>query len=749
MESYIRIQHTQTENNKMTYKIIEYQEKNVNLLLDKITLGGDGKYMFLAPTGSGKTVMMSKFLERFIAKNTNYAFIWASPRKNLPLQSKGKIESNHAVDCVLTDTITANRRIEQNQVWFINWEKMHGNLMTGTEDGNSLNDIIKNTKEDGLKIMLLVDEAHWGAQKSGTTTNYAIDSIINADIMVYITATPKKGLGPNQTVKVSLKDVRDEEMVVSEIPLNYDLEEDDVTMQADEKLLDMACKRKKILKEQYVQAGTNINPLLMVQIPNSKEGEQKREIVEKILERHDMTEEQGNFVSLEDGRRDDEYVKNISDNDSKIDAVIFKQNVSLGWDCPRAKLLVGLRDTKNESFRLQTLGRIMRMPEQKYYKNEEMNIAYFYSEGRGFVDPEGTIQSMLRGTAKADRKAGISMPDLPAVRIRMVDLQEGLDTEEFKRIFRELAKENNIINRMRRASEIKTAVLTKSQDITYDAGKNGDEYTTLENELVIQKEFEWHISGILNDDDVKCKNLFNMEFIKNLIKEAISEMFVDAGKNDSIEKIYYQLIDAHNVVLIKPHIIETMNRHEKIMRKLLQGGVDNFEWNVPKSQLLSKCSGKDVQNDKTHPTCVMNYNGKFNKYAMSPVYLEIASKPEHNFCRELDQSRNVKWWYKNGTGRGDFAIVYYDGCRPRRFMPDFIVMMNDGRIGIFDTKSGNTLEKAGLKARALYDYMTEHPALNLFGGIVTLRDTKWVVNDGSEFTPNLGDVHWKKLNSAT
>ncbi len=730
----------------MTYKIIEYQEKSVNDLLEKIAVRGDGRYMFMAPTGSGKTVMMSIFLDRFINANCpDYAFIWASPRKNLPLQSKEMIGSSDVVDCVLTDTIIGNRIIEKNQVWFINWEKIYGNLLKKTEQGNSLVDIIKNTREDGLKIMLLIDEAHWGAQKSGTKVSYAIDEMINADIMIYITATPKQGFDNDYTIKIDMDDVKDEEMIVSEIPLNYDLEKDDVTVQADEKLLIMACKRRKILKDQYKDAGTNINPLLMIQIPNSREGEQKRDIVERILRKYNMTEEQGNFVSLEDGKRDDDYVKNISDNDNNIDAVIFKQNVSLGWDCPRAKLLVGLRDTKEESFKLQTLGRIMRMPEQKYYENEELNKAYFYSEHTRF-DPTNSLEKILRGTAKAELKHGISMSDLPAIRVRLADLQGGMDTEKFKCIFRDIARENKTVKGMRRVSEIKITMLHKRPEVRRSGNSETNEYATLQNELDIQKEFEYRLSGILNDDDIECKSLFNMEFIKNLLKEAIYEIFKDVEQEKEIFKIYYQFMDEYNLERLKHPIIITMNKHKEIMKEIVQKGVDDFKWNIPKSQLLSKCLEKKDMDGEVHKNCVKDYSDQFDKYAMSPAFLEIASKLELNFCRELDQSRSVKWWYKNGTGRGDFAIVYYEGCRPRQFMPDFIVMFNDGMIGIFDTKIGETLDKAGPKAKALYDYIIEQPRSDLFGGIVTIRNnSKWVINDGSKYSTNLGDFGWKHL----
>ena len=44
-------------------------------------------------------------------------------------------------------------------------------------------------------------------------------------------------------------------------------------------------------------------------------------------------------------------------------AVIIKQAVATGWDCPRAQILVKLRDNMDETFEIQTIGRIRRMPE--------------------------------------------------------------------------------------------------------------------------------------------------------------------------------------------------------------------------------------------------------------------------------------------------------------------------------------------------------------------------------------------------
>lgn len=61
------------------------------------------------------------------------------------------------------------------------------------------------------------------------------------------------------------------------------------------------------------------------------------------------------------------------------DVLIFKQAIAQGWDCPRAAILVSYRNINSPEFGIQTVGRILRMPHQKHYKNDALNYGYVYS----------------------------------------------------------------------------------------------------------------------------------------------------------------------------------------------------------------------------------------------------------------------------------------------------------------------------------------------------------------------------------
>ena len=53
---------------------------------------------------------------------------------------------------------------------------------------------------------------------------------------------------------------------------------------------------------------------------------------------------------------DHKNLDNISKADSEAEVLIFKQALALGWDCPRAHILVLFRDWKSIVFSIQTIG---------------------------------------------------------------------------------------------------------------------------------------------------------------------------------------------------------------------------------------------------------------------------------------------------------------------------------------------------------------------------------------------------------
>ena len=120
--------------------------------------------------------------------------------------------------------------------------------------------------------------------------------------------------------------------------------------------------------------------------------------------------------------------------DKRIRVVLFKENLSTGWDCPRAQILVKLRDNMDETFEIQTIGRIRRMPEAKHYGSDLLDSCYLYTFDEKFT--AGVKMALDKGALNActlflkseykditltgEQRSMISMPRNPQKALRAV-----------------------------------------------------------------------------------------------------------------------------------------------------------------------------------------------------------------------------------------------------------------------------------------------------------------------------------------
>ena len=114
----------------------KYQETAIdNLILSVADLlqkdSKDKVCIFQSPTGSGKTVMVAKFIEGLIREypDLDFCFLWASIGKGeLHKQSKKSLEKifNGSPNCVLVEQEFFGTRsfIKRNEVVVANWESL-------------------------------------------------------------------------------------------------------------------------------------------------------------------------------------------------------------------------------------------------------------------------------------------------------------------------------------------------------------------------------------------------------------------------------------------------------------------------------------------------------------------------------------------------------------------------------------------------------------------------------------------------
>jgi len=110
----------------------DYQKRAVVSLKLKVQnvvrIPENGVVIFQAPTGSGKTVMVSEMLKQLVRSNKKkYSFVWVSVRM-LHEQSKEKLEKyyddDRLIQCSYFEDLD-DRQIGDNEILFINWQSIN------------------------------------------------------------------------------------------------------------------------------------------------------------------------------------------------------------------------------------------------------------------------------------------------------------------------------------------------------------------------------------------------------------------------------------------------------------------------------------------------------------------------------------------------------------------------------------------------------------------------------------------------
>ena len=172
-------------------KLKEFQEKCVEELLEQTVFGEKMEILLQAPTGSGKTIILLEYIDRFLEENQNYSFIWLTPGSGeLEEQSMKKMNEllKHRETKTLED-ILGNGFSKQDTA-FINWENVtkKGNTALKELEKSNLYDRIEEAKLDGINFIVIIDEEH----RNKTEKAEEITHLFNPAHIVRVSATTKR-----------------------------------------------------------------------------------------------------------------------------------------------------------------------------------------------------------------------------------------------------------------------------------------------------------------------------------------------------------------------------------------------------------------------------------------------------------------------------------------------------------------------------------------------------------------------------
>ena len=783
---------------------IEFQEKAVEELLRQFKeLWKQPQHQIpitlKAPTGSGKTYMTEKFICE-LTKQPDWvqdvAFIWITFSDDLAMQSRDKFMDYFPTSLpgrLLTIQDFQQGALRERDIIFLNWQKLVSRSAENRvlrrpddkrnekESGFYFEDVVELTHAEGREFVMIIDESH------KNVTDAAVRDVINPinpKIILKVSATPESEPTASDIlnhragfVEVSRQDVIDAGMIKRELICQT---EDDIKSRGNEDLdnllLDLAMGRREQLAADIKRFGMNVNPLVIIQLPKNSSvdvsDQTKEEIVTEYLTSHGVEPSR-----IAKWFTHEKKPSGLEDNASPYDYLLFKMAAGTGWDCPRAQVLVMLRDIQSEVFQTQTIGRIVRIPVRGQQGSEVFQTGYIYTN------------FSRKAVLTADYKEVGNKPKVFAAENRLgkeIVIDELLQTEYMSRVdYGDLGKsaefQQCLVNTF---NEYFGITADDMVDVVRDKmrAKGLQLIPHLEQQIVVNAKFKDldQISLHFNGNDM------SREVSRHDVQKLFSKICVDLlrGQTDNDAKIAniarsFGTLKSALRLWFKSYAfrLEDDDARYRIFLSdvVVKGDRSTFKYLVTKTlkdhfpmrEELVRKRREEAEKQETTTFKILKsyaYSDDYEALEMErclfkPFYIGKNYQGRENelkFAKYLDRQECIEWWMKNGdNGKDWFSIRYFNEVTQKKelFYPDWIYKKKDGTIGIWDTKGGQTAssietknkaEELHRRIRKLNGYDRE--GIRYEGGIVREANAMWYCNSRSEYHYKQGSTEeWQNM----
>lgn len=349
-----------------------------------------------APTGSGKTFVISQVLERVSAQR-DVLWFWFVPFVTLVQQTEDALRAN--APNLAPYGLNAGRNQDAHPGMVLlstaqgvaraQW-RTKGYDADGDDETRTLAAFVARARARGLQVGLVVDEAHIALDKGTEFGKFA--HWLAADYLVMATATPKDDrlneflVHAGYSAQVSFAASRDE---VVQARLNKKYIEAVVYSLGNamahitdlrRTVLRQAWRRNLKIQQALTTAGIALTPLLLVQVANGD-----KTVDEAADDLMRLCGVPADAIGRHSADEPDPVLMAAIANDSTKRVLVFKQSAGTGFDAPRAFVLASTKPVNDADFAMQFIGRVMRVarPVRNAFGKPleipaDLNTAYVY-----------------------------------------------------------------------------------------------------------------------------------------------------------------------------------------------------------------------------------------------------------------------------------------------------------------------------------------------------------------------------------
>lgn len=729
-------------------KDYEFQNECVEFLIDKtVDISSKQVITVKAPTGAGKTVILIKYVDEYL-KNTDghTAFVWLCPGKgNLEEQSKDSMENLTPQRDTRNLMYSMLSGFEPGSVTFINWELVtkKGNTALKDSERSNLFEKIAEAHKDGTRFVVIIDEEHLNNTKKADD----VISAFAAKNIIRVSATANK-VPHQEFYEIPEDEVINAGLITRAIYVNEGVDESREIENDYDYLLELADEKRKEIAELYKQMKVSIRPLVLIQFPMGQPETIKA--VEDKLSSMGYTYDNG-MVNI--WMSDEKIVgDDLTNLDGSAAFLLMKQAISTGWDCPRAKILVKLREGGSEDFQIQTIGRIRRMPEGKHYGINTLDYCYIYTLDTNYK------MGLLSSLDKAYQVRRLFLKDeakeLSLVKeLRDLDFDGLGERETLIKVYEHFKEKYNLggnknINRENLEAggynfshEIDSKILQGIFKNTEELANGG-----ADNRIKIKTTVNTHSHGIYllhSVDAIKKVTGMQSQKVKNILRRMFSKGKRTKYKFVALENADFYAFIINNVLRLKMDFKEVTSGLGRVQMSLkLEPKTTTFT--IPEMEIYKYSEVKK--------RTVFRLNA-YKEYTNEFIVGKLRSEPERLFERYCERNENVQWFYKNGdAGQQYLSVVYVDGVGKQwLFYPDYVVHMKDGTDWIIETKGGevaghskNIDTQVVNKFNAFKNYAEKY---HLKWGFVRDESEDLFINN-TEYVEDMADEHWVDISEA-
>jgi hypothetical protein len=694
--------------------------------------------MLQAPTGIGKTLIATETVARFSALD-DVVWFWFAPYATLIDQAAASLQRQAPQLKILNiEHQRTPDELASGALFVITWQtvatktKESRLARTTGDNGLSVDDLIARARALGLRVGVVVDEAHHGFVKAKEAYRFFAD-VLEPDYALMMTATPRDTDVASFADKTGYQLGDSSEWATITRYEGYQAgllkfgvktaqflagnHDDAALVDFEEVALSECAAMHRHIKIVLAENGVKLTPLMLVQVPNGGVALEKArayltgtlKFPESAVRVHVSEEPDPNLQALA--------------QDPRVEVLVFKMAIAMGFDAPRAFTLAALRGTRDANFGIQVVGRIMRVHpllQRRLGTPQVLNYGYVFLANREAQEgltgaatvinklqdhtanpvPETvvtfTVDSSFVQVMKTGQTAAIFPPHDPAYPVPALTpdgkYAEPLITwqgqnaapllQETPALFPELTK-SDLSHGVQEGPTALVRAFKLDAEEQYDYPLKVQGLPSLVTEVLPANpdDFEAQLVSFVDFTSV----LADRDRSRTKLVMRTVDIFQATGTPDDVD--VWAKMSAVSVSLRARQI--AFEYPDVDSRRFLQGGFDLPESDEDLTQQLElvlvrnpnlirqahkRCRASQIQTQSRALPSV--YQSKYrlepakrNVYGIFPPDL---SAEELRFAQILDTSSDVGWWHRNPVRQPE-SVALYRWSNGVGFFPDFLV----------------------------------------------------------------------------